>query len=175
MQVMNGDALRVRSHIQGHVHFAARTLDGHGHGPEAEFQFLIDDGVTVAADQAQHLPQLFDRVYGALGVASELDPSEIRFQFLRRQMGQQNAAHGRTERRQAAADAEVDRHDARHVRARDIDNIETVQGRDGTGLVQKMADMFQDRLGRRGQGLAGAFKRMEFRRTQGTGENGWLD
>src|SRR5256885_1701582 len=112
-QILERYALRVRADVERGNHFSCWISNRYGHGAQPVFQFLIDDGVTVALHHPQDLSKLVRGGHGALGEARKLDACEQLFEFFRRQVGEQDSSHGSTKCRQAAPDTKIDRHDAR--------------------------------------------------------------
>ena len=125
------DALRVGPDVHSGDYLAAGALNGYGHRAEAEFKFLIHNGVAVAQNCAQDWAEFVGGNDGAIGVARELNAREKRFELVGRQIREEDAAHGGAEGRQATADAEVNSHDAGHVGARNVNDIETIESGDG--------------------------------------------
>jgi hypothetical protein len=152
LQILDGNALGVRADVQRGHDSSRGALDGDRQGAEAELQLLVHDGVAVAADQLEDLAEFFAAADGAVRHRRENNPRDAGFLFFGRQIRDQDAAHRSAEGGQAAADAQVHSYDARHAGARDINNIEPVERRDGAGVVKLAAHVLEHRLGSRSDG-----------------------
>ena len=126
LHFLDGDSLSMRADIKSGHYFAAGILNRNRHGAQSVLEFLINDRVAIAPNLPQGLRQFRGICDCAFGVAFEFDTSKDGFEFLWREVGQNRASHRGAKCRQPAAHTEVDRHNARHVGARDVDDIDAV-------------------------------------------------
>lgn len=125
---------------------AGWSEDGDGEGAESDLVLLIAEGVAVAADVAEEKAKLLDGVNGAGGMGGEDDAGQVLLELLRRKVGKEDAAHAGAVGGQAAADVEVDCHDAVDGGASDVDDIVAVEGGDREGLAERGRHALEDRL-----------------------------
>src|SRR5260370_30331973 len=114
---------------------------------------MIADGVAVAADVAEREGEFFDRGDGAGGVGDEVDLGEVLLELFGRKIGEENAAHAGAVGGEAAADVEIDGHDAVDLGAGNVDDVFAVECRNGEGLSEGGGHAVQDGLGGGGEGV----------------------
>src|SRR5262249_43487662 len=135
---------------------AAGVVDRDRHGAHAVFELLVDQAVALPGHVLELRAKTLtggDRLRGALlqvGVAQVLLPLAVR------KLGEQNPPHRRAVRGQPRADGQPDRHDPRRGRARDVDDVLTVEYRGAAGLVHALRELLEVALrdlrdGERGQ------------------------
>ena len=88
---------------------AATTLiaargNRNGNGPQAGFEFLVDDGISVLSHLENRLLDLRDAGEGFGCVGPRVEIVQVRSEFLIGQRGKQNPSHRRAVGRQSAAD-----------------------------------------------------------------------
>ena len=75
-------------------------------------------------------------------MGDEVDAGEVGLELLRREVGEQDAAHRGAVGGKAGADVQVDGHDAGgDLGAGDVDDLFAVKGGDGEGFAVGLADM----------------------------------
>ncbi len=95
--------------------------------------------------------ELLDRGDGAGGVRGEDDAGEVGLELLGGKIGEQDASHAGAVGGEAAADVEIDGHDAVDGGAGDVDDVVAVERGDGEGLAQGGGHALEDGLGRGGE------------------------
>ncbi|EGE61066.1 hypothetical protein RHECNPAF_1260045 [Rhizobium etli CNPAF512] len=142
---------RRRADIDRRDRFAAIVFNGDGDRAEADFQLLIDDGITLGADAAEFGDEVLRVGLGIGSVLLQFAAGKHGASLAFGKGGEQHPAHRGAIGRQAAAWGEIDRHDAALRGPGDIDDFGAVEHRGRGALAGAFREKIEMRLQQRRQ------------------------